>query len=128
MNAIRIIALSALLVAGGALAEGKKKAAAQPEAIKPPVTAADKPKTCADQCKVMEKMLLEPCKKGAGASQRAQQSCASQTRQMVDACNGSCKEKGRIDKQYMMEHVKPPAGYKPKEGSQKSTEGEGDAH
>ena len=127
MNAIRIIALGALLLAGGALAEGKKKAEAKPEVVKPTVTAADKPKTCADQCMVMEKMLLEPCKKGAGASKRAQQACASNTNQMVEACYGSCKEKGRIDKQYMMEHVKPPAGYKPKEARQ-STEGEGDAH
>jgi hypothetical protein len=128
VNAIRIVALSALLLAGGALAEGKKKAAAQPESVSVPISEADKPKTCADQCQLMEKMLLDPCKKGAGTNKRAQQSCANSTKQMVDACHGSCKEKGRIDKQYIMEHIKPPAGYKPKDASSGSEEGEGDAH
>jgi hypothetical protein len=128
VNAIRIIALSVLLVAGGALAEGKKKAAPQPEPVKPQITAADKPKNCADQCKVMEKMLLDPCKQGAGANKAAQQACANNTKQIVDACYGSCKEKGRLDKQYIMERMKPPAGYKPQGGSSGGEEGEGDAH
>ncbi len=127
MNFIRIIALGVLLVAGGAQAEeGKKKTPPTAEPVTPPITSAEAPKTCADQCLMMEKLLLEPCKKGAGANKQAQQGCANTTRQMVNACNGSCREKGRIDKQYILERMKPPAGYKPSEGS--SNEGEGDAH
>lgn len=128
MNAIRIIALSVLLVAGGALAQGKKKAESQPATVKPPITAADKPKSCADQCQLMEKVLLDPCKQGAGTNKAAQQACATNTKQVVDACHSSCKEKGRIDKQYIMERMKPPAGYKAKAESSGSAEGEGDAH
>lgn len=128
MNAIRIIALSVLLVAGGALAEGKKKAAPPQGPAKPLVTAADKPKSCADQCQLMEKMMLDPCKQGAGSNKAAQQACASNTKKMVDACYGSCKDKGRIDKQYILERMKPPAGFKAKEGSSSGEEGEGDAH
>lgn len=129
MNAIRIIALGVLLTAGGALAQAKKKTAepAQPKTVKPVVTEADAPKSCEDQCKVMEKVLTDPCKQGAGTNKQAQQACANNSKQVVDACYGSCKEKGRIDKQYIMERIKPPAGYKAaKEKAAK--EGDGDGH
>jgi hypothetical protein len=111
VNVIRILAVSVLLVAGGALAQGKKKQA-QPEVPESPLTAADKPKTCDDQCKVMEKLLVDPCKKGAGDNKAALQACTKNAMQVVDACYGSCKEKGRLDKQYILERVKPPPGYK----------------
>ncbi len=128
MNFIRIIALSVLLVAGGALAQGKKKEAPQPAPVKPPITSADKPKSCADQCQLMEKMLVDPCKQGAGNNKSAQQACATNAKQIVDACNSSCKEKGRIDKQYIMERMRPPAGYKAKAESSGGEEDPGDAH
>lgn len=123
MNAIRVIALSVLLAAGTALAEeGSAKKASKPAVPKPVITQADRPKSCADQCKLLEKAMLEPCKKGAGKSKSAQKSCGERTQRMVDACNGSCREKGRIDKQYMLERVKPPRGYKLTQEGAQSTE------
>ncbi|WP_224360343.1 hypothetical protein [Hyalangium versicolor] len=125
MNAIRIVALSVLLAAGGSLAEGKKKTAEQPKTPEPVLTEADKPKTCTDQCEMMEKLMVEPCKKGANsANKQARQMCSDQAKQVVDACYGSCKDKGQVDKQYIMERIKMPAGYKPESGGS----GGDDAH
>ncbi len=122
MNAIRIIALSVVLAAGGALAQGKKKT--PPPMPKPILTEKDIPKTCADQCKVMEKVLVEPCKKGAGNNKAAQQACGKNSKQVVDACYGSCRDKGRVDKQYVLERIKPPKGYKPPQGGEEFEEGD----
>lgn len=138
MNALRIIALSVLLASGGALAQGspkhltEKQKKQMPNIPESPLTEADKPKTCADQCKVLEKVMVEPCKKGAGTNKQAQQKCQENSKQVVDACYGSCKEKGRVDKQYVMEHIKPPAGYQAaKDAAAKNgggEEGHGDGH
>ncbi|HYH94531.1 hypothetical protein [Hyalangium sp.] len=130
MNALRIIALSVLLAAGGSLAEDKnQKRPPKPDLPKPVMTAAQKPETCSDQCKLMETAMVEPCKKGAGKSKSAQKSCEKRAQKMVDVCYGSCAEKGRIDKQYMLERIKPPAGYKvPQEGAHGSGQEGGDDH
>jgi hypothetical protein len=121
-----------LLVAGGAMAQGqskKKQTASVPES---PLTEADRPKTCDDQCNVMEKIMVEPCKKGSGGNKQAQQMCSNNAKQVVDACRGSCKDLGRIDKEYVLDRIKPPAGYKAaKEGDAKggaTEEAHGDQH
>lgn len=134
MNALRIIALSALLASGAALAQHAKQPTAKQQKQMPaipesPLTEADKPKTCDDQCKVLEKIMTDPCKKGAGSNKQAQQMCEKNSKQMVDACYGSCREKGRVDKQYVMEHIKPPPGYKPSDAKKGGAEeGHGDEH
>jgi len=125
VNMIRIAALSVLLSASVAVAQSKKMKEAQAKTPKPMLTEKDRPKTCSDQCTLMEKFLTEPCKKGAGENKGAQKSCEQSAQQMVAACEGSCKEKGRIDKQYMMERMKPPPGVKlPPQGQQKASGGE----
>lgn len=142
MNAFRIIALSVLLASGGALAQSgksnqkpltKKQQQQMPNMPESPLTEADRPKTCDDQCKVLEKVMVDPCKKGAGSNKQAQQMCSNNAKQVVDACYGSCKEKGRVDKQYVMERIKPPAGYQAaKDAAAKNgggqEEGHGDEH
>jgi hypothetical protein len=119
LNAIPIIALSVLLTAGGALAQSSQgsqssqsKKKNMPQLPESPLTEADRPKTCDDQCKVLEKIMVDPCKKGAGTNKQAQQMCSQNAKQVVDACYGSCREKGKVDKQYVMERIKPPPGYK----------------
>lgn len=138
MNAIRVITLSMLLASGGALAQqsqgtaSKKQKPQVPNIPESPLTEADRPKTCDDQCRVLEKIMVDPCKKGAGTNKQAQQMCEKNSKQVVDACYGSCKEKGRVDKQYVMEHIKPPPGYKPADAAAKkgggAEEGHGDEH
>jgi hypothetical protein len=136
VNVIRIAALSVLLAASAAGAQQqstkKAKEAAQAELAKvskPIVTEKDKPKTCSDQCALMEKVMADSCKKGAGDNKAGQQGCQSFVENMVTTCEGSCAEKGRIDKQYMMERLKPVGGGKMPKGAQSSgAEGEGDEH
>jgi hypothetical protein len=134
VSSFRIVALSVLLATSASLAATKStKKYPPPEIPKPILTAADRPKTCADQCKLMEKVMVEPCKKGAGSNKEAQQQCSKRGKDMVDACEGSCKEKGRVDKQYMLERIKPPPGYKPgqmpaKAESKKGSQGAQDEH
>lgn len=118
MNVIRIAALSFMLAASVAGAQTKKeKQQAKAQQPKPMFTEKDVPKTCTDQCELMKKAITEPCKQGAGNNKAAQKSCETDTQQLVDACYGSCKEKGRLDKQYMMERIKP-AGAKMPKGEQ----------
>lgn len=138
MNALRIIALSVLLASGGAMAQASPKKLTEkqqkqmPNIPESPLTEADRPKTCDDQCKVMEKVLVSPCVNGSSTNKQAQQMCKEQAKQVVDACYGSCKEKGRVDKQYVMERIKPPAGYQAaKDAAAKNgggEEGHGDGH
>jgi hypothetical protein len=133
VNFIRIAALSVLLAASLAGAQTKKQKEEAKKAVanapKPIITAADRPKTCPDQCALMKKMILDNCKKGAGENKGAQKRCESTIDNMVDACEGSCREKGRLDKQYMMEHIKPPGGMKvPKDGQKGSESEDDDAH
>jgi hypothetical protein len=138
LNALRIIALSVLLASGGAMAQAapkkltEKQQKQMPNIPESPLTEADRPKTCADQCKVLEKVMVDPCVKGAGTNKQAQQMCKNNSKQVVDACYGSCKEKGRVDKKYVMEHIKPPAGYQAaKDAAAKNgggEEGHGDGH
>ena len=129
MNVIRIAALSVLLAASVAGAQTKKAKQAAQEALKksdqPVLTEKDRPKTCSDQCGLMEKMIVDSCKKGAGENKAAQKSCEDTVKNMVTACEGSCAEKGRIDKQYMMERLKPPGGVKVPQGAKKGSESEG---
>lgn len=129
MNVIRIAALSVLLAASAAGAQAKKKQ--QPPPVPEPVvkvTEKDMPKTCGDQCGLIEKFCAEPCKKGAGDNKAAQKSCEASCKSLTDACHGSCKEKGRLDKQYMMERLKPPSGMKLPPGAQQAAEKEGEDH
>lgn len=128
MNVIRIAALSLMLAASVAAAQTKKeKEQAKAQLPKQMFTEKDIPKTCTDQCDLMKKAIAEPCKQGAGDNKAAQKDCEASTQQLVDVCYGSCKEKGRLDKQYMMERLKPPAGAKVPQGGQQGG-GDDDAH
>jgi hypothetical protein len=119
VNVIRIATLSLLLAASVAGAQTKKEQEqAKAQMPKQMFTEKDIPKTCTDQCELMKKAITEPCKQGAGSNKAAQKDCETSTQQLVDACYGSCKEKGRLDKQYMMERIKPAGGKLPKGGQQ----------
>jgi hypothetical protein len=119
VNAIRIAALSVLLAASGALAQGKKQVPKLPE---PVITEKDIPKNCDEQCDLVEKVAASSCLQEAKTKQ-AQQKCGEPFAKMVAVCKDSCREKGRIDKQFMMERMKPPPGVKPpKEGSKSKGE------
>lgn len=100
----RTAALGLLLAASLATAQSKKKAAPPPPP-KPVLTKA--PKTCADQCEALQTVCTKPCEDSKGSAQ-AKTACKANCQQMVDACSGSCKTKGKVDSQYMMEHIKPP--------------------
>jgi hypothetical protein len=103
---LRSVTLGVLLAAGLASAQTpKKKKEAAPQPPKPLVTKA--PKTCADQCEIIDKVCAEPCKDIKG-NPDAKRACEANCKQMADACNGSCKSKGKMDAQYMMENIKPP--------------------
>lgn len=102
----RSVSLAVLLAAGLASAQApKKKKEAAPQPSKPLVTKA--PKTCSDQCAIIEDVCADPCKEIKDNAQ-AKQACAANCKQMADACSGSCKNKGKLDAQYMMENIKPP--------------------
>lgn len=101
-TALRVLMMGSLVWVGGA-AWAKKPAPPPPP--KPITTKA--PKNCQEQCDLVEKMCTEPCGKMKGSPQ-AKQACSSQCKQVADACGGSCKEKGKIDDQYIMERIKPP--------------------
>jgi hypothetical protein len=90
---------------GAGLAMAKPKPTTQPP---PPPVTKEMPKTCEDQCALMEKTCSDPCKKIKKGSAQAKQACSANCDQMAVACSGSCREKGRIDAQYIMEHIKPP--------------------
>jgi hypothetical protein len=136
VNFFRIAALSVLLAASVAGAQTKKQKEeaerAKANVPKPIITEKDRPKTCTDQCALMKKMIVDNCKKGAGENKAAQKSCEDTVNNMVSACEGSCNEKGRLDKQYIMERLRPPGGVKvPQGGQQQGAGGEedhGDAH
>jgi hypothetical protein len=141
VNVSRIIALCALLAASLAGAQESAKARKEREARKAAAvelaktgqsmpTKIEKPKTCADQCGLMRTMMTENCKKGAGSNKQAQKSCEKLAQDTADTCEGSCAEKGRIDKQYMMERMKPPSGVKLPKDALKDSGGEAkdDAH
>jgi len=123
VNVIRIAALGVLLAASVAMAQSKKMKEAKAQTPKPVISEKDKPKTCSDQCDLMEKFCVDPCKKGAAENKAAQKACEQNCQQVVAACEGSCKEKGRLDKQYMMEHMKPPPGVKLPPQDKKSSGG-----
>jgi len=59
-------------------------------------------------------------------NKQAQKSCEKNAQDISDTCEGSCAEKGRIDKQYMMERLKPPGGVKMPQGGKQSSEAEAD--
>lgn len=100
----RTAALGLLLAAGLSSAQAKKKAA-PPTPPKPVLTKA--PKTCADQCEAIEKICSDPCNDIKG-NDSAKSACKTNCKQVSDACSGSCKEKGKVDAQYMMERITPP--------------------
>jgi hypothetical protein len=100
----RTAVLGLLLAAGLATAQSTKKPTPPPPP-KPVITKA--PKTCADQCDVMQTVCVNPCNDIKGSAQ-AKSACKSNCQQMADACSGSCKAKGKIDSQYMMERITPP--------------------
>jgi len=112
---IRTLALCLGLSAGGAFAAPTKKEAAKPPTATPPkITKV--PETCQEQCDLLAQMCTDPCAKSKMPQAKA--ACEANCDKMVIACDGSCREKGRIDGQYMKEHIKmpkPPPGVKVKE-------------
>lgn len=105
-TAIRTAVLGLLLSAGLVFAQApkKKKEETQPPP-KPIITKA--PKTCAEQCEFIDKICSSPCD-DIKDNANAKASCKADCGQMAAVCEGSCKEKGKVDAQYMMEHIKPP--------------------
>lgn len=109
MTSFSFLLVGLLLGAGLSFAKAPKAPAAPP----PPVTKKT-PRTCEDQCELMEKTCKDPCTKMKKGSPQAKAACASNCNQIAKACAGSCREKGRIDGQYIMENIRPP---KPPAGS-----------
>ena len=103
MNSLFLLVIGVLLGAGLSFAKAPKA----PKAPPPPVTK-EAPRTCADQCEVLEKSCKDPCQKMKKGSAQAKAACNSSCQQIANACSGSCKEKGRIDGQYIMENIRPP--------------------
>ncbi|ATB29466.1 hypothetical protein [Melittangium boletus] len=101
---VRTLALCVGISAGWALAGPTKKDAPKPP---PPPKITKAPETCKEQCDLLAQMCTEPCAKHNKMPQ-AKAACESNCDKMVIACDGSCREKGRIDAQYMKEHIKPP--------------------
>ncbi|QRK08215.1 hypothetical protein JQX13_51230 [Archangium violaceum] len=104
-TSLRTAVLGLLLAAGLASAESPKKKDAKPTPPKPAVTKV--PKTCADQCELLNTFCADPCNKIKN-NEPAKAACKNNCTQMASTCNGSCKSKGKIDEKYMMEHIKVP--------------------
>ncbi|XXF79337.1 hypothetical protein P2318_06180 [Myxococcaceae bacterium GXIMD 01537] len=102
MNPLAILCVGMLLGAGLSFAKPPKPAP-PPE----PITK-EAPKTCEDQCVLMEKACTDPCKKMKKGSPQAKAACTANCDQISAACSGSCREKGRMDAQYIMKHIKAP--------------------
>ena len=98
MNALRIIALSVLLASGGAMAQAAPKKLTEKQKKQMPnipslrSRKADRPKTCADQCKVLEKVMVDPCSEGAD-QQAGPADVHDESKQVVDACEGSARRR-----------------------------------
>jgi len=67
------------------------------------------PRTCDDQCEVMKKSMTEHCGALAAKGKPAGvKPCKEHSDDMVKLCEDSCRDKGKIDGEYMKEHVKKP--------------------
>jgi hypothetical protein len=98
---IRLLALCLGLSTGWALAAPKKDTAKTPA---PKIT--KKPETCKEQCDLISESCMAPCEKAT--KPQAKTMCRNNCDQMIMACDGSCRDKGHIDSQYMKEHIKAP--------------------
>jgi hypothetical protein len=103
MTSLSLLCVGVLLGAGLAFAKAPKTPSPPPA---PPAKKA--PQTCDDQCEFLETSCTDPCKKMKKGSAQAKAACSANCQQIAKACYGSCKEKGRIDGQYIMEHIRPP--------------------
>jgi hypothetical protein len=67
-----------------------------------------KPKTCEDKCDFMEKESTgeeTPMVKGKPVSKAAKKAMDKNMKEMAKVCRDSCFAKGKIDKDYMKEHM-----------------------
>lgn len=99
---------------GGALAhegEEPQAPAPPPEAPKRPAPVPKSaplpkaPETCQEQCELISDPCKKPCKTVKGGGRGA---CEASCQNVVDLCLQSCREKGRIDPDYIKKRLKPP--------------------
>ncbi len=86
-----------------------------------------KPKTCEDKCDFMEKEATgeeTPTVRGKPVSKEAKKAIAKNMKEMAKVCRDSCASKGKIDKDYMKEHM-PKASSPYPSGSQRPGGGGG---
>ena len=93
------------LSAGWSLAAPPKK-----DAVKPLTKITKAPQTCAEQCDLLAQFCTEPC--ASNKMPKAKAMCEANCDKLIVACDGSCREKGRIDAQYMKDHVPMPQAAK----------------
>ena len=63
-----------------------------------------KPKTCKDQCEVIKKLMKMSCSRkihGEKPKPATVQKCEGYAGKTIDACEKSCREKGKIDTAYL---------------------------
>jgi len=66
------------------------------------------PKTCNDRCDFMKKSMKTSCDNLRKTNPAAGQRCGQSTGDIVKTCYASCSSKGKIDPEYMKNHVKMP--------------------
>jgi hypothetical protein len=70
------------------------------------------PKTCKDQCDMVSTLMKKTCSRPHGGQKpppTAIKKCEENTKEMVDACQASCKDKGKLDPDYIKSKIKMPA-------------------
>lgn len=66
------------------------------------------PKTCSEECDVIERVMKMQCEKMTKKKPTNAKGCKNREDDMVKSCRDSCAAKGKIDKEYMKQHMKKP--------------------
>jgi hypothetical protein len=84
------------------------------------------PRTCDDQCEMMKKVLADGCKKKLGSKgASAVKKCEDRQQQTNDLCAASCRDKGKVDAEYIKTHFKKPKAPPGRDGPWKGGGGGG---
>ena len=92
------------------------------------------PRTCADECDLIDKAMKDNCDQHyQGKPAKELRQCKGRGKDMVKTCRDSCRDKGRVDPQYLKSHLKKPQSpyggrSRPGTGPTKSNFGNGEGN
>lgn len=88
------------------------------------------PKGCSDRCEVMKKVMEQQCEQQGKKKPQMVKNCKTQHDKVVAICEDSCAHTGKIDKNYIKQHMPkpqaPPGRAGPKPSQFGNSEGSSD--